>query len=80
MENLPGVPDGISTAPDGHFWVGLVNPVPPIAALLKEPIVRALYAWLPAWARPPVKIWGAVAKVRWLCLPEEDAATRMSVC
>eukprot|EP00775_Hariotina_reticulata_P007690 gene7690-7890_t len=63
LENLPGVPDGVSTAPDGQFWVGLVNPVPPIAVLLKEPVVRALYAWLPAGARPPVKIWGAVAKV-----------------
>jgi hypothetical protein len=26
--------------------------------------VRALYAWLPAWARWLLKKWGAVVKVR----------------
>jgi len=64
LEHLPGAPDGVSTAADGTFWVALVSPVPPIAKLLKDPTVRALYAWLPSWARPPLKKWGAVAKVR----------------
>jgi hypothetical protein len=63
LENLPGAPDGVSTAPDGNFWVALVSPIPPIAKLLRDPTVRALYAWLPAWARPPLKKWGAVVKV-----------------
>jgi hypothetical protein len=63
LENLPGAPDGVSTASDGSFWVALVSPVPPIAKLLKDPTARALYAWLPAWARPPLKKWGAVVKV-----------------
>jgi hypothetical protein len=64
-ENLPGPPDGVSTAPDGNFWVGLVSPIPPIAKLLRDPAVRALYVWLPSWLRPPLKAWGAVVKVRY---------------
>jgi hypothetical protein len=63
IEHLPGAPDGVSTGRDGSFWVALVSPVPPIAKLLKDPVVRALYAWLPQWARPPLKKWGAVVKV-----------------
>lgn len=63
LERLPGAPDGVSTAADGSFWVALVSPIPPIAKLLRDPTVRALYAWLPDWVRPPVKKWGAVAKV-----------------
>ncbi|KAF8061129.1 Apmap [Scenedesmus sp. PABB004] len=63
LERLPGPPDGVSAAPDGAFWVALVSPVPPIARLLRDPAVRAVYAWLPDWARPPLKKWGAVAKV-----------------
>jgi hypothetical protein len=43
--------------------VGLVSPIPPIARLLRDPTVRAIYAWLPDWARPPLKKWGAVLKV-----------------
>jgi hypothetical protein len=46
--------------------VAFINPVPPIARILREPAVRALYAWLPAWARPPAPRWGAVMKVRLL--------------
>jgi hypothetical protein len=53
----------IHTAPNGNLWVALVSPIPPIAKLLRDPTVRALYAWLPSWARPPLKKWGAVVKV-----------------
>lgn len=63
LENLPGAPDGVSSAPDGSFWVALVSPIPPIAKILRDPTVRSLYAWLPTWARPPLKKWGAVVKV-----------------
>jgi hypothetical protein len=41
-----------------------VSPIPPIAALLRDPLVRAAYAWLPDALRPPLKKWGAVAKAR----------------
>lgn len=68
IEKLPGPPDGVSAAPDGNFWVGLVSPIPPIAALLRDPTVRALYVWLPNWLKPPLKKWGAVTKVRDLCV------------
>lgn len=63
IENLPGAPDGIARASDGNFWVALLSPVPPIAKLLGEPAVRAIYAWLPDALRPKLKPWGAVAKV-----------------
>jgi hypothetical protein len=46
------------------FKFGLVSPIPPIAKLLRDPTVRALYVWLPSWLRHPLKAWGAVAKVR----------------
>lgn len=41
----------------------MLSPVPPIARLLGEPAVRAAFAWLPDWARPPLKPWGAVARI-----------------
>jgi hypothetical protein len=46
-----------------NLWVGLVSPIPPIAKLLRDPTIRALYVWLPTWLRPPLKKWGAVTKV-----------------
>lgn len=60
---LPGVPDGISRAPDGSFWVSLVAPVKPISALLQSSAVRAALAWLPPSLRPSGGAWGAVVKV-----------------
>jgi hypothetical protein len=52
----------------GSFWVGLVLPIAPIAKLLRDPTIRALYVWLPTWLRPPLKKWGAVTKVSTCCL------------
>ncbi|KAI8467567.1 MAG: strictosidine synthase [Monoraphidium minutum] len=63
VDRLPGVPDGITRASDGNFWVAVLAPVPPIAKLLREPGVRAVYAWMPDWARPKVQKWGTVVKI-----------------
>eukprot|EP00877_Chromochloris_zofingiensis_P013931 jgi/Chrzof1/8792/Cz03g24210.t1 len=62
-DRLPGAPDGVSRASDGNFWVALLSPIPPVAKVLGPPAVRGLYAWLPAWLRPPLKSWGAVVKI-----------------
>jgi hypothetical protein len=63
IDRLPGAPDGVSRASDGNFWVAVLSPVPPIAKLLGEPGVRAVFAWMPDWARPAIKPWGTVIKV-----------------
>ncbi|GFR47987.1 hypothetical protein Agub_g9811, partial [Astrephomene gubernaculifera] len=63
IDRLPGFPDGISRASDGNLWVALVAPVTALPKLLKYKALRVLLAYLPAWARPPIKSWGAVLKV-----------------
>jgi hypothetical protein len=63
IDHLPGVPDGVSRASDGNFWVAVLTPVPPIAKLLGEPGVRAAFAWMPDWARPAPMKRGIVIKV-----------------
>ncbi|GBF92278.1 strictosidine synthase [Raphidocelis subcapitata] len=63
IDRLPGVPDGVSRAADGSFWLAMLSPVPPIAKLLGEPGVRAVFAWMPDWLRPPPRPAGMVAKI-----------------
>jgi sugar lactone lactonase YvrE len=36
VKELPGFPDGITTAADGNFWVGLVVPKMPIVDWLES--------------------------------------------
>ena len=49
VENLPGIPDNVSTGPDGLFWVALASPRDPRLDLLhaRHPALRRL-----AWAIP----------------------------
>jgi hypothetical protein len=55
IDRLPGFPDGISRSEDGNFWVALVAPVTKLPQLLRFKALRAALAWLPPWARPPIK-------------------------
>ncbi|KAK9824470.1 hypothetical protein WJX72_010575 [[Myrmecia] bisecta] len=61
--NLPGFPDGMSAGSDGTFWVALVVPNTPLTKLFPFRLPRFLLAWLPKWAWPPEKHWGAVLQV-----------------
>ena len=77
IDGLPGYPDGISrafsssTSPkssesgqDG-FWLALVAPLQPAAKLVVPwKLGRLLMAWMPDTARPPLKPWGATARLR----------------
>ncbi|KAG1670192.1 hypothetical protein FOA52_014968 [Chlamydomonas sp. UWO 241] len=47
IDALPAFPDGISTAPDGGFWLALVAPRPPIYKLLRYKLARSIVPWLP---------------------------------
>lgn len=72
ISNLPGMPDGISTAPDGNFWIALVSPSVSFWNLLRFKTVRYLYAWFSSvWKTMPLKKWGYVLKVT----PEGEVLT-----
>lgn len=66
IENLPGVPDGISRASDGNFWIALVNEPngETFEALLRWKIFRWFLAWFGNSALfPQYHNYGALAKV-----------------
>jgi hypothetical protein len=54
---LPGVPDGITKAATGGFWVSLLVPIKPVSKLLPYRLLRALLAWLPQEYRPSPGRW-----------------------
>lgn len=48
MDNLPGPPDGISKAEDGHsFWVTIYSPAPGLIKFANRRLVRLFFAWAP---------------------------------
>lgn len=59
--NLPGMPDNISTAPDGRIWVAMVSAVNTAADWLapRAPILRKLLWRLPDRLTPQIKpeVW-----------------------
>ena len=65
VDRLPGYPDGISRAPDGGFWLGLVAPLSPMMRLLgphrwaRQLVSHAIMQIFPYVA----KRWGAVVKL-----------------
>lgn len=64
IENLPGFPDNLSLAPDGHLWLGLVSPRSALLdKLADKPFVRKIVQRLPAFVRPQAQHYGSVVKV-----------------
>lgn len=63
IDQLPGMPDGISKSSDGNFWVAIFGPPPSIHKVSANRLVRALVAWMPASLRPKVPKIGMVIKV-----------------
>lgn len=53
IDNLPGMPDGVSTGSEGRFWVALFAPrMPTLDALLPRPWLRKVIYRLPAFMQP----------------------------
>ena len=53
VDNLPGLPDGISRGDDGRYWIALYSPrVARLDAMLPRPWLRKLSYRLPAFLHP----------------------------
>ena len=74
IEHLPGFPDGMSTAPDGDFWIAVIAPPPFVWKLVPFHIIRLLYAWISEFIPLSIKTWGYVIKVS----PQGDVRTVLS--
>jgi 2-keto-4-pentenoate hydratase/2-oxohepta-3-ene-1,7-dioic acid hydratase in catechol pathway/sugar lactone lactonase YvrE len=62
--NLPGIPDNISSAGDGTYWVAFPSPrLPLIDRLMPHPAPRRAAARLPGRLQPAAKRYGLVAHV-----------------
>ncbi|MBB3168408.1 SMP-30/gluconolactonase/LRE family protein [Simiduia aestuariiviva] len=63
-DNLPGFPDNIARAPDGHLWLGLVSPRSAILdRLSNKPWLRRMVQRLPAFIRPKAQHYGMIVKL-----------------
>ncbi len=53
LTNIAGIPDGVSTSSDGHFWVALYSPPVKGHQIMHHYIIKLLLAWLPKseWRR-----------------------------
>ena len=55
LTDLPGMPDGISSAPDGSFWVALFSPTVDAAVLLAPlKLARTFLSFVPSDFLPKV--------------------------
>ncbi|PHS59447.1 MAG: strictosidine synthase [Alteromonas sp.] len=64
IDNLPGFPDNIATAPDGGYWVGFASPrSASLDDLSNSPFLRKVVQRLPASLRPKAKAYGHVIKL-----------------
>jgi len=64
IADLPGVPDGITRASDGNFWLCLILPGSPLFKLMAPyPWLRQLLSHVILAVGVPVKKWGCVLKV-----------------
>lgn len=64
VDALPGMPDGISRASDGGFWVAMVSPRSAVLdGLAPYPWLRKIIARLPAALLPAVKPFAMVIKL-----------------
>lgn len=53
IDNLPGLPDGISRGDDGRYWIALYSPrVPRLDAMMPRPWLRKVAYRLPAFLHP----------------------------
>jgi sugar lactone lactonase YvrE len=56
IDNLPGIPDGISSGSEGIFWIAIASPRDPfIDGMAGSPWLRKMVARLPAFLQPAPK-------------------------
>ena len=56
IDNLPGIPDGISTGSNGIFWIAIASPRDPsLDGMVGSPWLRKLLFRLPAFVHPAPK-------------------------
>ena len=62
LDNLPGLPDGVSKASDGNFWVAINSaPIPKaFNVLMTSRILRWFNAWVPL---AKINNYGLILKV-----------------
>ncbi|WP_218396348.1 SMP-30/gluconolactonase/LRE family protein [Alteromonas lipotrueae] len=64
IDNLPGFPDNIATAPDGGYWIGFASPrSASLDDLSNTPFLRKVVQRLPASLRPKAKAYSHVIKL-----------------
>ena len=62
--NLPGLPDNMSSAGDGSYWVAFPSPrLPLVDRMLPHPAARRAAALLPDRLQPAAQRYGLVARV-----------------
>ncbi len=62
--NLPGLPDNMSSAHDGTYWVAFPSPrLPLVDRLMPHPATRRVAARLPDRLQPAAQRYGLVARV-----------------
>lgn len=63
LDSLPGLPDGVSRASDGNFWVAINSaPIPKaFMVLMKSRVLRWINAWVPL---AQINNYGLILKVR----------------
>jgi hypothetical protein len=64
VSNLPGLPDNMSSAPDGSYWVAFPSPrLPLVDRLMPHPAPRRIAARLPERLQPAAQRYGLVARI-----------------
>ena len=62
--NLPGLPDNMSPAPDGSYWVAFPSPrLPLVDRMMPHPASRRVAARLPERLQPAAASYGLVARI-----------------
>lgn len=57
VNGLPGFPDNLSTAPDGHFWVAMPSRAnPEFDGLMQQPFLRGVMFRLTSWGLLPAPV------------------------
>jgi 2-keto-4-pentenoate hydratase/2-oxohepta-3-ene-1,7-dioic acid hydratase in catechol pathway/sugar lactone lactonase YvrE len=64
VSNLPGLPDNMSPAADGGYWVAFPSPrLPLVDRMMPHPAPRRVAARLPERLQPAAQRYGLVAKI-----------------
>lgn len=64
MDNLPGLPNGISRREDGTFWLGFTTRRDPILDRIQpSPFLKKLITSIPLWMQPKQESFGMIMNI-----------------